>query len=80
MAQQISGKPMPTAGAYEEQKNNGNRKTDEGTGGAQKGGPGLSRAQSRMPPDADMEANHDSPVEGSRNRREDLVIDEDHSK
>lgn len=48
-------KKMPTAGAYEDQKNSGNRnrESDESIGGAEKGGPGLNRAQSRMPPDAD---------------------------
>jgi hypothetical protein len=76
MAQKTSGN------VYEDQKNNGNRKTedtDKNIGGAEKGGPGLSRAQSRMPPDADKEQhdNHDSPVEGSR---DDLHFGEDRSK
>lgn len=76
MAQQIPEKNS-TAGAYEDQKNNGNRKTeDQNIGGAEKGGPGLSRAQTRMPPDAEQQENHDSPVEGSR---ADVQIPEDHS-
>lgn len=49
--------PRSTAGSYEDQKNNGNRKTDEGVGGAEKGGPGLSKAQHRLPPDADQQPN-----------------------
>lgn len=52
---------MSTAGAYEDQKNNGNRKIDdseENIGGAEKGGAGLKRAQSRMPPDADHKPVH----------------------
>lgn len=53
MTQKNSNKPMSTAGSYEDQKNNGNRKTDESIGGAEKGGAGLSRAQNRMPPESE---------------------------
>ena len=70
---------MPIAGSYEDQKNNGNRKTDESIDGAEKGGAGFSKAQRTLPPDsADFQkANHDSPAEGSR---DDIQIEEDRSK
>lgn len=72
------------AGSYEDPKNNGNRKTDENIGGAEKGGPGLSRAQTRMPPDAQQDTphgNHGSPVESAREASRDVPqINEDRSK
>lgn len=60
-------KENPTAGSYEDQKNNGNRThEDHNVGGAEKGGPGFSKAQTRMQLDSELKENHDSPVEGPR--------------